>query len=124
MTHRVVAKSYTSDGVQFVTRGDANGADDEPLVAGQVKARVLYSVPLVGHASLWLGERKGLFVALAAVRLSLVYAAFMILRPERRGSKDPAPNEASPEAAPREGGTSGDGSGGTLATAATGGGST
>ena len=123
VTHRVVAKSYTSDGVQFVTRGDANGADDEPLVAGQVKARVLYSVPLVGHASLWLGERKGLFVALAAGAL-LIYAAFMILRPERRGSKDAALNEASPEAAALTGGTSGDGSGGTLATVATGGGST
>ena len=83
VTHRVVAKSYTSDGVQFVTRGDANGADDEPLVAGQVKARVLYSVPLVGHASLWLGERKGLFVALAARR-----------PPGLRRVHDPAPRAA------------------------------
>ncbi|GEL96283.1 signal peptidase I [Cellulomonas composti] len=94
VTHRVIAKTYTSEGVQFVTQGDANGAADEPIVAGQVKAKVVYSVPWVGHVQLWLGERKGLAVALVAGAL-LVYAAVMILRPERRG-RDKADDPAQP----------------------------
>src|SRR5690554_6489189 len=43
ITHRVVAKSFSSNGTSFVTRGDANGADDEPIVAGQIKGVVMYS---------------------------------------------------------------------------------
>lgn len=52
-THRIQAISYGSEGRQFVTRGDANGAvDPEPIKAEQVMGQVWYSVPFVGHASL------------------------------------------------------------------------
>lgn len=42
----------------------------------------MFSVPWVGHVSLWLGEHRGLAVTGAAVAL-LAYATFMILRPDR-----------------------------------------
>ncbi|WP_444664873.1 signal peptidase I [Cellulomonas sp. CW35] len=101
VTHRVVAKRISAAGTTFVTRGDANGADDDPIEPAQIQAVAVYSVPWVGHVSLWLGERKGLAVALVAAAL-LGYAAVMILRPERRTRDDeptadtPADDERAP----------------------------
>jgi signal peptidase len=85
VTHRVVAKKFTSDGTWFVTRGDANGADDDPIQAVQIKGVVMYSVPWIGYATLWAGNRTGLLAAVGGVAL-FAYGAFMVLRPERRRS--------------------------------------
>jgi signal peptidase I len=50
VTHRVVGVTLGSAGVAgFTTQGDDNNAADAPIVADQVKGRVVYSVPLVGH---------------------------------------------------------------------------
>ena len=53
ITHRVIKIVFTPDGKrEFITQGDANGAPDaEPVVAGQVRGTVWYSVPWVGYAS-------------------------------------------------------------------------
>lgn len=51
ITHRVVEKSVVAGEAQLVTRGDANGANDEPIVAEQVKGKVLYTLPYVGYAT-------------------------------------------------------------------------
>lgn len=102
ITHRVVSKLFTSEGTRFVTRGDANGADDEPLRPEQIKAVAVYHVPWVGTTTLWLGQRRDAVVIAAAAAL-LVYAAVMLLRPERRradaGGDGTAPaHEAAPDA--------------------------
>ena len=100
VTHRVVAKRISAAGTTFVTRGDANGADDDPIEPAQIQAVAVYSVPWVGHVSLWLGERKGLAVALVAAAL-LGYAAVMILRPERR-TRDDEPTADTPADVPAD----------------------
>ena len=100
VTHRVVAKRISAAGTTFVTRGDANGADDDPIEPAQIQAVAVYSVPWVGHVSLWLGERKGLAVALVAAAL-LGYAAVMILRPERR-TRDDEPTADTPADTPAD----------------------
>lgn len=97
ITHRVVTKSFSSAGTSFVTRGDANGAQDDPIVGEQIKGVVVYHVPWVGHVSLWLGAHRGTAVTAVAVAL-LAYAAFMILRPSRRPAQ-PAREDA-PEQVP------------------------
>ncbi|QCB93857.1 signal peptidase I [Cellulomonas shaoxiangyii] len=95
VTHRVVDKQFTGDGVRFVTRGDANGADDDPLVPEQIKGVALYHVPAVGHVSLWLGGHRGTVVVAVAAAL-LVYAVLMLLRPDRATAtsddRTPAPD--------------------------------
>jgi signal peptidase I len=93
ITHRVVATSFTSEGTRFVTRGDANSADDEPLLPEQIKAEVVYSIPWVGHVSLWLGQRRALAVTGAAVAL-FAYATVMIFR------RDPKKAAAAPATTP------------------------
>ena len=51
VTHRVVEKRM--GGVpRIVTKGDANGAADEPIKPGQVKGIYLYHVPKIGHVLL------------------------------------------------------------------------
>ena len=51
-THRIVALAFGTDGRQFVTQGDANGARDlAPVKPAQVKGEVWYSVPKVGYVA-------------------------------------------------------------------------
>ncbi len=87
VTHRVVQVDRDgTDVTGLVTRGDANGAADAPLVPDQVMGRVAYSVPLVGHATnvSW-GPTA---VTVLAVAL-LVYAAVALVRPGRGRPTDP-----------------------------------
>ncbi|GIG38993.1 signal peptidase I [Cellulomonas phragmiteti] len=83
VTHRVIEVRSTSDGPRWVTRGDANGADDEPLQAKQIKAEVVYHVPYVGHVMLAVGQHRSSVVVGVALAL-FAYAAWMVLSPDRR----------------------------------------
>lgn len=52
ISHRIVGISFASEGREFVTRGDANGAVDLATVTeSQVRGEVWYAVPLVGHVA-------------------------------------------------------------------------
>lgn len=84
ITHRVVAMPLGGE-TRFVTRGDANGADDDPILAEQVMGRAVYHVPAVGHVTLAAGEHARSLVVAGAVGL-LGYAAVMLLRTSRRGA--------------------------------------
>jgi len=50
ITHRVTAITHRSDGgLTFTFQGDANSAPDRPVQDYQVRAKVLYAVPWLGH---------------------------------------------------------------------------
>ena len=53
VTHRVVGVNTGSDGVRsFRTQGDANShADPDPVLPVQVRGRVVYAVPWLGHVN-------------------------------------------------------------------------
>jgi hypothetical protein len=54
ITHRVVDLATTPDGRPgLILRGDANGNNDPIVTADQIRGRVMYQVPLVGHAIAW-----------------------------------------------------------------------
>lgn len=78
-THRIVGLTYGGKGQQFVTQGDANGAADlSPIAPEQVMGEVWYSVPTVGHLSVWLaGGWVRTALDLAAVGL-LLYGGFFV----------------------------------------------
>ena len=81
VTHRIVGVTVAGGRERsFVTQGDANGAADaEPVIEDQVKGRVWYSVPYVGHAFAWLtGTRREVVTAIVAGAL-LAYGAFTLL---------------------------------------------
>ncbi|HJF13857.1 MAG TPA: signal peptidase I [Enteractinococcus helveticum] len=92
VTHRIVAHRTGQHGVSYVTRGDANSQDDNPIIAEQVMGKVIYHVPYVGHVSNLVGQHRSTIVVLVAIGL-FGYAAYAIssgVRAARRqqGSED------------------------------------
>lgn len=98
VTHRVVEVRSTSEGPRWVTRGDANGADDDPLQAKQIKAEVVYHVPWVGHVTLAVGQHRSTVVVGVAAALFL-YAAWMVLTPDRKRRREASSAEPTEDAA-------------------------
>lgn len=78
ITHRIVGTRMGSAGTEYVTRGDANGADDAPIVADQVMGTVLYHVPKVGHVANAAGAHRGLLVTVIATGL-IGYGAYLVV---------------------------------------------
>ena len=70
VTHRIVAVTVGGpQGEQYITRGDANGDDDDPIEAGQIMGEVVYSVPYVGYVAVAAGEHRNVLIAAAAALL-------------------------------------------------------
>lgn len=98
ITHRVVAVQSSANGVSYVTRGDANGADDAPIVPQQIMGRVLYSVPYVGHVTNAAGSRNAVIVTVAGLGL-IGYGAYQLGSGLRRRRPDPSPGVGAATAA-------------------------
>ena len=73
MTHRIVAVQKEADGsVRFVTRGDANDADDRLAVpTNRVLGRVRLRLPLLGYVSHFASSKLG-FVLLIVLPAGVV----------------------------------------------------
>jgi signal peptidase len=103
VTHRVRGVGATTDGERaFVTRGDANGADDPPVRAVQVRGVVAYRVPLVGHVNAWVGANRPRWLTVAAAGALIGYGAWLwgsALRDRRRDARPGASPEPSGGAA-------------------------
>ncbi len=96
ITHRIIKISFRPDGKrQFITQGDANGAPDaDPVVEGQVRGTVWYSVPWVGYASTFLqpsNREVGIKVASGALIAYAVhlFASALLERRRRRPADEP-----------------------------------
>lgn len=78
-THRITSVLITNEGRQYVTRGDANGADDPvPVKPEQVRGTVWYSVPYVGYVAVWAsGTKVRTVVDLAALAL-ILYGGYLV----------------------------------------------
>ena len=49
-THRVTAVHGSGDSLSFTTRGDANNIDDRvPVMAANLRGRVVYAIPYLGY---------------------------------------------------------------------------
>ena len=97
ITHRIEATGVDTAGEPtFVTRGDANrSADAEPVPAAQVRGRVWYAVPWIGHASAALGtHRDQILVGSGLVLLGLALRELGVGRGRRREAA--RPDDAAP----------------------------
>jgi signal peptidase len=97
VTHRVVGVSMTGAGCQFLTQGDANNSPDpRPVAPAQVRGRVIYRVPMVGHAAEWAHANQPLVLTVVGVGL-LVWLvadpARKALANRRRPTGAPVPDE-------------------------------
>ena len=79
VTHRVISVSTTFNGERlFSTQGDANPTpDDKPVIAGQIRGVVWYSLPMLGYVNTWLTGEQHIWAVGATAVLLLGYAAFM-----------------------------------------------
>ncbi len=90
VTHRVtkVGQSLRGDTI-FTTRGDANDVADElPVMPVQVKGRLWYSVPYLGHVNNAITGKQRHVTTIIVVSGLLLYATFMFagaLRGRARG---------------------------------------
>jgi signal peptidase len=81
VTHRVVGVLRADGAVTgFVTRGDANPIDDDPILPDQVMGRVVYSIPLVGHLT---SASWGPAVATAGAIGLIAYGGWLLVVPDR-----------------------------------------
>ncbi|WP_258142395.1 signal peptidase I [Arthrobacter sp. MYb227] len=85
VTHRVVSKFVGEGGaIGFTTRGDANGVDDEPIIGAQVRGKVLYTLPWVGHVVNALNPKLRTGLLQGAGALLLVGAVVSLARPAKK----------------------------------------
>lgn len=78
VTHRVVGVGSTLDGeLRFTARGDANGANDPPVRPEQIRGRLWYQLPWLGHINSALTGSQRQWLTIAAVAGLLGYSAFM-----------------------------------------------
>jgi signal peptidase len=55
--HRIVGSQQTADGMEFITKGDANNAPDpDPVLPSQIVGKLVLKVPQLGWASIALKE--------------------------------------------------------------------
>ncbi len=99
VTHRVVAVGTRTDGQQFfTTQGDANNTvDAEPVRPVQVKGRLWYAVPYLGHVNSALTGRQRQTAVIGVSTILIGYAAFMFvgsIRDRRRRPVEPEPTSS------------------------------
>ncbi|MDR2379981.1 MAG: signal peptidase I [Bifidobacteriaceae bacterium] len=97
VTHRIIAKGFEESEVRFTTQGDANDAADPPVYGKQVRGRLLFRIPWLGHVTTWAAvHAPWAVVALAsALILGGLWAAFGPRRRRRDDDQPPASNESS-----------------------------
>lgn len=78
-THRVVGLANDLRGERLLTtQGDANEVPDpEPVREVQVKGKVWYSVPYLGHVNSIVSGRQRQIIMYVVITALLVYAAYM-----------------------------------------------
>lgn len=82
ITHRIVDKYVTNEGVQFKTKGDANVEADSSLVYEEnVIGKVLFKIPQLGRVQFFLASKSGWFIAILIPALAVIaYDIFKLFR--------------------------------------------
>jgi signal peptidase len=82
ITHRIADITETDGVKSFITRGDANNADDtEPITESQIEGALLLTIPNLGNTALFMQTPIGMLVCIGIPVLLLV--AYDIIRRRR-----------------------------------------
>ena len=80
ITHRVVEKFNTNNGVTFRTQGDANPVpDDEIIMSDKVIGTVRFVIPQLGRIQFFLASKGGWFIAILIPALGIIIYDIMKL---------------------------------------------
>jgi signal peptidase len=92
VTHRIVGRSVSTDGVIFTTKGDANDTGDPwQVTETQLRGKVLYHVPYAGYVADLLSPGQKVLGRQIAGGALVLYAATLIVRPLLRRPRNAAP---------------------------------
>jgi signal peptidase len=85
VTHRVTGIATNLRGeTRFITQGDANNAaDPDPILPVQIKGKLWYSAPYLGHVNQALTGNQRQVATYGVAGLLLLYAAYMFIGPSR-----------------------------------------
>jgi len=88
VTHRIVEVDNGADGISYVTKGDANNANDPwgPVAASHVRGEVVYVVPKVGYVRQWVMLHVPVSATVMGVVL-IAYGVFAFFSTMRRKPK-------------------------------------
>ncbi|MEJ9078035.1 signal peptidase I [Gordonia malaquae] len=98
ITHRVVEIAHAPNGeLRFITRGDANGRNDDPVRPVQVRGVLWYSIPYLGFANSWFTGHRRTITVFVLAGLLFAYGAWEFYRDWREGG-DPDDDADEPPA--------------------------
>lgn len=82
ITHRVIEKYSTSDGIVFRTQGDANPVpDDEVIIGNNVVGVVKFVIPQLGRIQFFLASKAGWIIAILTPALGvLIYDVLKLFK--------------------------------------------
>jgi len=81
VTHRVAAVIKNDDGIVYKTKGDRNDSVDlDPVTENQIVGRVIFSLPLAGHAVLFSQTSFGFFLLVILPAAVIIYREVLNLR--------------------------------------------
>lgn len=73
ITHRIIEINNKSEGMSFVTKGDANRSEDEGVVsASHILGKVIYVIPKLGFLVAFSKSLPGLIILIAIPALALI----------------------------------------------------
>ena len=92
VTHRIIRIETAQDGTRrFITKGDANNAQDEPISAEQIVGLYRFRIPKLGDFALFLQKPLGMILFIGIPVLAFIIID--ILRRQRQRSREARENE-------------------------------
>lgn len=73
ITHRIVKKYNTEEGISYITKGDANAVVDNEYVYEQnIVGKVIFKIPALGRVQFFLASQGGWFIAILIPALAVI----------------------------------------------------
>lgn len=73
ITHRIVEKYNTQEGISYRTKGDANAVVDNDYVYEQnIVGKVIFKIPALGRIQFFLASKGGWFIAILIPALAVI----------------------------------------------------
>lgn len=98
VTHRVTEIAHHEDGSRvFTLQGDNNAVPDRPVHDYQVRAVLMYSMPLLGYVSHWVNVDHQHWIIPVVAGALFAYAGYTVvvaIRDRRRRDRDPVADDA------------------------------
>lgn len=85
VTHRVIQNDSRSN--TLITQGDANEASDPPVLKANVVGKVVFSVPAVGYAFVYLTTATGKIIAVTALVVLYLLSVLIGLLGRKKAKK-------------------------------------